>query len=127
MKFSWGRLVLAWWVVVPTTAVSTAPGGPPPTSRRARAPTASHAQAATVAARPDAAPLQAFLDTYCATCHNQRLKTAGLALDILDVTDVAAHAEVWEKVVVKLRAGLMPPSGVRRPEPAVIDGFTSSL
>ena len=60
-------------------------------------------------------PSQAFVDTYCATCHNERLKTAGLLLDKMDVTDVAAHAPEWEKVVVKLRAGLMPPSGVRRP------------
>ena len=45
----------------------------------------------------------------------------------MDVTNVAAHAPEWEKVVVKLRAGLMPPSGVRRPEQSVIDEFASSL
>jgi hypothetical protein len=72
-------------------------------------------------------PSKAFVDTYCATCHNQKLKTGGLALDTLDVTNVGAHAAEWEKVVVKLRAGLMPPSGVRRPQQAVIDQFTSSL
>jgi hypothetical protein len=70
---------------------------------------------------------KAFVDTYCATCHNQRLKIGGLALDTLDIHDVGAHAPEWEKVVVKLRAGLMPPSGVRRPPHAVIDEFTSSL
>jgi len=70
---------------------------------------------------------KAFVDTYCATCHNQRLKTGGLALDTLDVANVGAHAAEWEKVVVKLRAGLMPPSGVRRPAQTVIDEFTSSL
>jgi len=70
---------------------------------------------------------KAFVDGYCATCHNQRLKTGGLALDTLDVNDVGAHAAEWEKVVVKLRAGLMPPSGVRRPSQTVIDEFTSSL
>ena len=48
-------------------------------------------------------------------------------LDTMDVANVAAHAEEWEKVVVKLRAGLMPPSGVPRPEQAVIDDFASSL
>ena len=70
---------------------------------------------------------KAFVDTYCATCHNQRLKTGGLALDTLDISNVGTHAAAWEKVVVKLRAGLMPPSGVRRPSQTVIDEFTSSL
>ena len=70
---------------------------------------------------------KAFVDTYCATCHNQRLKTGGLALDSLDIDNVGAHAAEWEKVVVKLRAGLMPPAGVRRPSQTVIDAFTSSL
>ena len=45
----------------------------------------------------------------------------------MDVTNVAAHAPSWEKVVVKLRAGLMPPSGIRRPAQPVIDEFASSV
>ena len=57
-----------------------------------------------------------LLDRYCVTCHNQRLQTAGLTLDALDVGAVAARPEVWERVVRKLRAGLMPPAG--RPRPA---------
>ena len=48
-------------------------------------------------------------------------------LDSVDVSDVALHAPEWEKVVVKLRSGLMPPAGARRPSAAVIDGFVSSL
>ena len=72
-------------------------------------------------------PRKAFLTTYCVTCHNQRLKTGGLALDTLDLADVGKHAAEWEKVVVKLRAGLMPPAGMPRPQQAVIDGFTASL
>ena len=74
-----------------------------------------------------AAPSKAFVDTYCVTCHNQRTKTAGLLLDTMNLDEVSANAEAWEKVVVKLRAGLMPPSGVRRPQQAVIDTFVSSL
>ena len=57
-----------------------------------------------------------LLDRYCVTCHNQRLQTAGLTLDTMDVGAVGARPEVWEKVVRKLRAGLMPPAG--RPRPA---------
>src|SRR5262245_433237 len=48
---------------------------------------------------------------YCVTCHNQRLKTGGLALDGLDTADVPAQAEVWEKVVRKVRGNMMPPAG----------------
>ena len=56
------------------------------------------------------------LDQYCVNCHNQRLKTASLALDAADLTQIPAHADLWEKVVLKLRSGTMPPSGVRRPD-----------
>src|SRR3954468_24168885 len=62
--------------------------------------------------RPAPAPVpasvpavRAVLDTYCITCHNQRLRTAGLALDRLDTTNPGANAEVWENVIAKLRAG----------------------
>src|ERR1700676_1567585 len=52
---------------------------------------------------------QAVLDHYCVTCHNERLKTAGLILDNVDVRNPPAGAEVWEKVIRKLRTGTMPP------------------
>jgi mono/diheme cytochrome c family protein len=61
---------------------------------------------------------RAVLDTYCVTCHNQRLRTAGLALDGLDVTRPSANAESWERVIAKLRAGSMPPPGKPRPDQA---------
>ena len=56
---------------------------------------------------------RAFLDQYCVGCHNQTSKTAGLMLDQLDVSRVGLKAEIWEKVVRKLRAGMMPPAGAR--------------
>src|SRR5689334_13612942 len=74
-----------------------------------------------VAAQPPAPqqpPLRAKLDQYCVTCHNQKLKTAGLTIDKLDLSQIAENAETWEKVVRKLRAGMMPPSGMPRPDPA---------
>src|SRR6185369_248394 len=61
------------------------------------------------------------------TCHNQRLKTAGLLLDGMDLEHVGKDAAAWEKVVRKIRTGMMPPSGARRPERAVLDGFASDL
>jgi mono/diheme cytochrome c family protein len=54
---------------------------------------------------------RALLDRQCVSCHNDRLKTAGLALDVLDPHDAAASPEVWEKVVRKVRVGMMPPQG----------------
>ena len=65
-----------------------------------------------------AASERAVLNRYCVTCHNDRLQTGGLSLEGVDVGDVAAHAEVWEKVVRKLRAGAMPPQPRPRPDPA---------
>ena len=59
---------------------------------------------------------RAFLDTYCITCHNQKLHTAGLALDRLAAAHPSANAEVWERVIAKLRAGAMPPPGMPRPD-----------
>ena len=67
------------------------------------------------------------LDTYCVTCHNQRLDTAGLALETLDLSQVADRADVWEKVVRKLRAGVMPPQGARRPDQATADALAAWL
>ncbi len=74
-----------------------------------------------------ALPYRETLDRYCVTCHNQRLKTAGLTLDTMDLTQVPAQPEVWEKVVRKLRAGLMPPPGAPRPDPETYHGLTAWL
>ncbi len=73
------------------------------------------------------APPPALLNQYCITCHNQRLKSGGLALDSKNFERVADEAETWEKVVRKIRTGMMPPSGARRPERAVLDRFASDL
>jgi len=71
------------------------------------------AAGASAASEPAA---RAVLDRYCVTCHNDRLKTAGLSL--ADVSDVPGQAEMLEKVVRKLRAGTMPPAGSTRPDSA---------
>jgi mono/diheme cytochrome c family protein len=59
-----------------------------------------------------------FLDRYCVTCHNDRLKTGGLTLERADVTTSGAQPEVWEKVVRKLRTGVMPPPNMLQPPKA---------
>jgi hypothetical protein len=70
---------------------------------------------------------RALVQTYCVTCHNQRLKTANLTLDAVDISRAAENPELWEKVVRKLRGGMMPPPGVRRPEQAAVDGLVGRL
>ena len=77
---------------------------------------------------PAAVPTDAaFLKQYCVTCHNERAKQGGLALDPAGLSDVSAHGEIWEKVVRKLRTGMMPPSGAPRPAREVLDGFAAAL
>jgi len=68
---------------------------------------------------------QAVLSKYCITCHNQRAKTGGFALDTLPLSDVANHAEAWETVVRKVRTGAMPPVGRARPDKAVADSLVT--
>jgi cytochrome c5 len=70
---------------------------------------------------------RALLDKYCVTCHNEKLKTAGLMLDKADVNRIGDGAEVWEKVVRKIHGGTMPPLGMPRPDAATLDTFASSL
>ena len=57
-----------------------------------------------------------MLDRYCTECHNPAELAGGLSLEQLDHSDIHAQAEIWEKVVRKLRGGLMPPPGGPRPE-----------
>ena len=68
-----------------------------------------------------------MFDTYCVSCHNQRLRTAGFAIDTLDSAHPAANPEAWEKVIARLRAGSMPPPGRPRPDPATYRAVASAL
>lgn len=68
-----------------------------------------------------------FVSHYCVTCHNQRLKTAGLMLDTLDLAKIPSNAETWEKVIVKLSTGAMPPAGMPHPDAAATNKFVSSI
>jgi hypothetical protein len=67
------------------------------------------------------------IDKYCLTCHNAKLKTAGLQLDSLDVKHVGERADLWEKVARKLRTGEMPPAGLPRPDKATYASVTAEL
>jgi len=78
---------------------------------------------------PSAPPEYASLiSTYCVTCHNDRLKTAGLTLQTLGLANVPEHAPVWENVARKLRSGEMPPATVRsRPDAQLANALATYL
>ena len=61
---------------------------------------------------------------YCLDCHNDGERVADLSLEALDVAHVDADREVWEKVVKKLNAGMMPPPDARRPPPETYASVT---
>ena len=82
----------------------------------------------TATATPAAADKpRALLDQYCVTCHNERLKTANLSLQGLDLAKISDHAELWERVVRKLRAGVMPPPDLPRPSLVEYEGLRDWL
>jgi len=86
-------------------------------------------QDAAPARRANASPAvdPTLINQYCVGCHNSRSKIGGLALDQLDLSNVPRDAEVWEKVIRKLRSGAMPPAGRPRPEPAATAAFVTHL
>ena len=90
---------------------------------QAPAPTAAPRPVASVPAAPaqDVAAQRALMDQYCVVCHNEKLKTANLLLDKIDLAKLSEHREIAEKVVRKVRAGMMPPSGMPRPDPETFE------
>jgi hypothetical protein len=69
----------------------------------------------------------AVLSKYCINCHNGKRKTAGLAIDTLDLQHIGADAEVWEKIARKFRTHEMPPPGAPRPDGATYAAVTAHL
>ena len=110
------HLLIAGWVGVLAVAVA---GAAP---RDAAAPTATVSGNAA-----DATAQRGIVNQYCVPCHNARLKTAGLLLDQLDLEQLGSHPDIGEKVVRKLRAGLMPPTGNRRPDPATMESLIRGM
>jgi hypothetical protein len=70
---------------------------------------------------------QSTLSQYCVTCHNDVLKTAGLSLQNINISNVSEHGETLEKILRKLRGRTMPPSGMPRPEVSVYEELVSYL
>ncbi len=74
-----------------------------------------------------AAEQNALLKQYCVTCHNDRTKAGTMSLQAFDTANVLEHTELAEKMIRKLRAGMMPPAGARRPEPRRWPGWPAAL
>src|SRR3954471_7341978 len=128
-----GLITIAW--IGLTTSVGfaqkPAPAAPRPATAAPRAPRAAPTTpkptpkpAATTTATADH---NAVVKRYCVTCHNDTRKTGGLSLASFDVTQAARNAEVAERVVRKLQAGMMPPPGSSRPDPATHAALVSAL
>ena len=83
-----------------------------------------------LAAQPPQVDARAILNQYCFGCHNQQTKQRGavpVALDDLDLSNVRSDAKIWEMVVRKMRAGVMPPAGMPRPQQGTYDSFLAWL
>lgn len=100
---------------------------PAPAAVRASAPKAPAGAPAPVRAGASSQDHNAVIAKYCAGCHNERRPAADLSLAKFDVNDAVSHAEKAEKMIVKLRAGMMPPARSPRPEPAVLEALTAAL
>jgi hypothetical protein len=70
---------------------------------------------------------RALLDQYCRGCHNQKLRTADVSLEGLDIADVSRGAATWERVLRKVRTAEMPPPGLPRPTAAAAASFANWL
>jgi len=78
-------------------------------------------------AAPIAAAQRALLGQYCVTCHNDKTKIDNFSLQKEDINAVGDRPEVWERVIRKLRAGMMPPPGMPRPPLAKYEGLRDFL
>jgi len=111
------------------------PSAPAPAPRPAAAAPAPQAPVAPMTSRAapatatptTAADQNALLKQYCVTCHSDRAKAGGLSLASFDAAKPTNDVIVAEKMIRKLRAGMMPPSGAKRPEAAALDALTTSL
>ena len=87
------------------------------------APVASHSPTAVT----DAAAQTQLVKQYCATCHSEKGKAGQLSLASFDGATIDQHPELAEKMIRKLRTGMMPPAGAKRPDEATLTAFVSSL
>jgi len=100
---------------------------PAPAAVRSSAPKVPAGAPTPVRAGASSQDHNAVIAKYCAGCHNDRRPAADLSLARFDVNDAVSHAEKAEKMIVKLRAGMMPPARSPRPDAAVLEALTVAL
>jgi len=88
---------------------------------------AAASKPAPVAQSSTASAHKAVLDKYCVGCHNNKLRASNFSLQNADVSTVGDHPEIWERVIRKLRAGMMPPAGMNRPPQQQYEGLRNWL
>jgi mono/diheme cytochrome c family protein len=120
------RLV-ALTLALAALGLGVASSGPSLLAAQAPAPRAAAARAERRSGASDPSQAAAVLGRYCVTCHNERLKTAGFVIDPAGLSTAGEHADVWEKVVKKLRTTSMPPAGAPRPDEATYESVASAL
>src|SRR5215831_1431983 len=70
---------------------------------------------------------QALVNQYCAGCHNDKMKSGGFSWATVDLAHPEKNAEQMEKVIRKLRAGMMPPPNAKHPDPATLKAFAAGI
>jgi hypothetical protein len=117
------------WIGVATACVLSVAAAAEPADPAAKRPVAlaGRATVATPTASMSPTEQQALVTRYCVGCHNDRTRAGRFTLEALDIAHADEHADQWEKVVRKLRAGLMPPVGSPRPDESTYDAFLGSL
>ena len=112
-------LVVAILASTSLPALATLGGSPVPSG-----PIATHQAPPTAL---DAATLDEVVDQYCVRCHSERRMTGNLSLEAFDVASVEAQADVGERIIRKLRAGMMPPPGANKPAGDTLQMLVESL
>jgi mono/diheme cytochrome c family protein len=120
-------LSLAAQSVPPMRPSAPAAAKPPIQTPAAPKPAVSHAEPPALASGAPLEAQTALVKQYCATCHSERGKAGGLSLASFDAATAVENADVSEKMIRKLRLGMMPPPGARRPDAATLTAFVESL
>src|SRR5579864_2582604 len=97
--------------------------GTGPSSRPLEALAAHRTAGVSPDARAPVAPPQAIVDQFCKPCHNDAQRAGNMSLASFEVAQASGNAELAEKMIRKLRAGMMPPAGVKRPDEAALTGL----
>ena len=128
-RFFWASSVVLALLLIASIrlAADRQASQPPPGSTRAAQRAEPARPAAATATNTPALPDQALVQKYCSSCHNDRAKTGGISFDGAPAAEAGAHSEIWEKALVKLRGGMMPPQGMPRPDEATLNTFIVAL